>query len=41
MRRVQDEFRVYDVTPIDSSDSTKSKLIASSTTRSGTATCQV
>ncbi|KAF8358236.1 dig-1, partial [Pristionchus pacificus] len=36
----KDEFRVYDVTPIDSSDSTKSKLIASSTTRSGTATCQ-
>ena len=37
----QDEFRVYDTTPIDAQDLVRSKLIAQSTTRTGVATCQV
>uniref|UniRef100_A0A1I7U3G2 Ig-like domain-containing protein n=1 Tax=Caenorhabditis tropicalis TaxID=1561998 RepID=A0A1I7U3G2_9PELO len=36
----KDEFRVYDTTPADAQDRTRSKLIAQSTTRSGVATCQ-
>ncbi|KJH47473.1 fibronectin type III domain protein [Dictyocaulus viviparus] len=36
----KDEFRVYDITPMDAHDRATSKLIAQSTTRTGTATCQ-
>ncbi|TKR67060.1 hypothetical protein L596_023270 [Steinernema carpocapsae] len=36
----KDEFRIYDITPIDSQDMSKSKLIAQTTTQSGTVTCQ-
>lgn len=36
----KEEFRVYDTTPTDAQDRTRSKLIAQSTTRSGVATCQ-
>uniref|UniRef100_A0A0R3PSV6 protein-tyrosine-phosphatase n=1 Tax=Angiostrongylus costaricensis TaxID=334426 RepID=A0A0R3PSV6_ANGCS len=36
----KDEFRVYDITPMDANDRSRSKLIAQSTTRTGTATCQ-
>ena len=37
----KDEFRIYDVTPINAQDRAVSKLIAQKSTRSGTATCQV
>uniref|UniRef100_A0A158QMD6 Fibronectin type-III domain-containing protein n=1 Tax=Haemonchus placei TaxID=6290 RepID=A0A158QMD6_HAEPC len=36
----KDEFRVYDITPMDAQDRSTSKLIAQSTTRTGVATCQ-
>ncbi|VDL79232.1 unnamed protein product, partial [Nippostrongylus brasiliensis] len=36
----KDEFRVYDITPIDAHERSRSKLIAQSTTRTGHATCQ-
>ncbi|KHJ91998.1 fibronectin type III domain protein [Oesophagostomum dentatum] len=36
----KDEFRVYDITPIDAQERSRSKLIAQSTTRTGVATCQ-
>ncbi|KIH59561.1 fibronectin type III domain protein, partial [Ancylostoma duodenale] len=36
----KDEFRVYDITPIDAQERSRSKLIAQSTTRTGMATCQ-
>ncbi|KAI1721109.1 fibronectin type III domain-containing protein [Ditylenchus destructor] len=36
----KDDFRIYDVTPIDAQDRTQSKLIAQSTTRSGVAKCE-
>uniref|UniRef100_A0A183G3Q2 Protein-tyrosine-phosphatase n=1 Tax=Heligmosomoides polygyrus TaxID=6339 RepID=A0A183G3Q2_HELPZ len=36
----KDEFRVYDVTPMDAQDRSRSKLISQSTTRTGVATCQ-
>ncbi|ETN76804.1 fibronectin type III domain protein [Necator americanus] len=36
----KDEFRVYDITPMDAQERSRSKLIAQSTTRTGMATCQ-
>uniref|UniRef100_A0A9J2PYA6 Fibronectin type III domain protein n=1 Tax=Ascaris lumbricoides TaxID=6252 RepID=A0A9J2PYA6_ASCLU len=36
----KDEFRIYDVTPLDAQDRSNSKLIAEKTNRAGTATCQ-
>uniref|UniRef100_A0A915BJG8 VWFA domain-containing protein n=1 Tax=Parascaris univalens TaxID=6257 RepID=A0A915BJG8_PARUN len=36
----KDEFRIYDITPLDAQDRSNSKLIAEKTNRAGTATCQ-
>ncbi|KHN88307.1 Mesocentin [Toxocara canis] len=36
----KEEFRIYDVTPLDAQDRSNSKLIAEKTNRAGTATCQ-
>ncbi|VDK48392.1 unnamed protein product, partial [Anisakis simplex] len=36
----KDEFRIYDITPLDAQDRSNSKLIAEKTNRAGVATCQ-
>lgn len=40
MNPLQNEFRIYDVTPPDAQDRSSSKLIAEKTNRAGVATCQ-